>query len=99
MKLQHETITYNLQEALDYLEGVVKRSKVKTLNDGEFLPEVEHILWHINFAFNARYLSRAKVSRLKQVDYEKYLLPPKEIFERKAKYRKNKQGQWLSIKK
>ena len=93
MNLQHETITYHIQEALDYLKKVLKKAKDKTLDDGEFLPEIEHILWHINFAFNARYLDSKKASSLKQLKYGKYLLPPKEIFgksfKKKSKTKKN----------
>ena len=63
MKFQYETISYDLKEALEYLKRLLRQCRNKTLNEGEFLPEIEHILWHLNFSFNARYLSRKKIGR------------------------------------
>ena len=80
MKLQFDTISYHLDEATAYLKKILGKCKNKKMYDGEFLPEIEHILSHLNFSYNARYLSRKKVSELSQAEYEQYTLPPKEIF-------------------
>jgi len=82
MKLQYETIGYEIEEALVYLKRLFKEVKNKTLMDGEFLPEMEHILWHLNFSFNARYLSRKEVNNLSREKSRNYTFPPKEIFGR-----------------
>jgi len=77
MKLQHDTIKYNIEEALVYLKRLLKEVKNKTLTEEEFIPEMEHILCHLNFSVNARHLSRKKASKLSQSEYEKHTRPPR----------------------
>ncbi len=57
MKLQHETIERDLQEAHDYLTRLLKTVKKKELEDGELQPELAHICMHINSAYNKQYLT------------------------------------------
>lgn len=89
MNLQHKTIGYHLQEALAYLKRLYKACKNESLTEGEFLPEMEHILWHLNFSFNARYLSRKKAASLNRAKYKQYILPPLEIFKSIKKRKKS----------
>lgn len=76
MKLQYDTIEYDMEEALVYLKKLLKDVKNKTLTEEEFIPEMEHIFSHLNFSVNARHLSREKVSKLSQKEYEKYIRSP-----------------------
>lgn len=77
MKLQHNTVKYNIEEAIVYLKKLLKKVKNRSLTEEEFIPAMEHILYHLNFSVNARYLSRKQTSKLSQAKYEKYILPPK----------------------
>lgn len=77
MKLQNDTIKYNVEEAMEYIKKILKKVKNKTLTEEEFIPAMEHILYHLNFSVNARYLNRKQTAKLSQAKYEKYILPPK----------------------
>ena len=69
MKIRHETIERDLQEANDYLAKLLIKVKEKEIEDGELLPELEHICMHINAAYNKRYLTFNQV--LEKLNKEK----------------------------
>lgn len=85
MKLQYETISYNIEEALTYLKRVLKKCKNKSLAEEEFIPEMEHILCHLNFSLNARYLNLKCISALSKEEFKNYTFPPKEIFKQQQR--------------
>ena len=80
MRYQHETIEYYIKDALVEIDKALKGCENKTLEDGELLPLMEHALHMFNAAFNLRYISRDKISKMSQTEWEKYLEPPEEIF-------------------
>jgi len=72
MRFQYDTIVYNLEESSECLTKLLNNCKKKKLVEGEFLPKIEHIILHLNLAYNARCLSRSATSKLKKTEYKKY---------------------------
>lgn len=80
MKIQWDTLEYNIEDALVELKKVLKLARNKTLEEGDIFPLMQHALEILSFAFNARFLNREVISKMSQEEWEKYLVPPKEIF-------------------
>ena len=83
MKIHCDTVEYYVKDAADELKKILRCCKNMTLQEGVLLPMMEHAIEMLNCAFNSRFLSREKISKMSQDEWEKYLTPPKEIFRMK----------------
>ncbi|MCG8430088.1 MAG: hypothetical protein MJA29_02800 [Candidatus Omnitrophica bacterium] len=70
MRLAHNTISYDLEEAIQYLKEILRRVENKSITEEEFLFEMKHVFLHLNFAVNARHLTRKTVTQLSQEKFE-----------------------------
>jgi len=82
MKVQHETVKYYIEDALLEIDKILKGCEDKTLDEGEFEVDLEHALHMFNVAYHTKFLTRKEVCELSQEEYEKNMLPPKDIFQK-----------------
>lgn len=83
MKIKYETIERDIQEAHDYLTKLLRKVKKKAIDDGELLPELEHICMHINAAYNKQYLTLDQVLRKSKTkkDWDQFATPQELIID------------------
>jgi len=80
MKICHDTVQYYVEDAIDELKEIVRLCKAKNLDEGDFLPLLEHALEMLNCSYNCRHLNKRKIASMSQKEWENYLVPPKDIF-------------------
>ena len=80
LRIQQQTVEYYVEDAQHELNKVVKACKSGLLDDAAILPWMEHAFHMLNAAFNMRYLTRERISKMSHDEWEAYLNPPKEIF-------------------
>lgn len=74
LNLRH--IISNIDEAMEQLQKIKKACKTGDYDPGEFLVEMQHALYHLNFAFNSRFYSDEELESLSQEEWEKLKQSP-----------------------
>lgn len=66
--MRYKTIERDLQEAHEHLKNLLQNVKERKIQDGELLPELEHICMHINAAYNKRNLTLDQAFKKSKTD-------------------------------
>jgi len=82
MKVQHETVKYFIEDALEEIDKILKGCEDKALDEVDLKVDLEHALHMFNCAYNAKFLTIKEVGELSQEEFAKNILPPKDIFQK-----------------
>ena len=78
-QINKEWVLYNLTEAHEQLEEIIKDIKEnKDYLEGDLWGPMSHLYQHINTAWNSRYESKKKIDKSTEKDHNKWASLPKQ---------------------
>ncbi|OAI56551.1 hypothetical protein AYO49_00685 [Verrucomicrobiaceae bacterium SCGC AG-212-N21] len=79
-RLNWTTIRLDLTEALGELQKLEARVKARDYpNQSEFQVAMQHVYFHLNFAWNARHVTTNRYANLSEEDFEKWGALPNDL--------------------
>jgi hypothetical protein len=80
-KLNWEFILYNLRDAQEELDRVIKLAEAGDMDEIDFRVKMEHAYHHLNFAWNIRHVTSKRAAKCVKEDFNEWSKFPKDIEE------------------
>ncbi|HEX8738263.1 MAG TPA: hypothetical protein VF721_23210 [Pyrinomonadaceae bacterium] len=78
-RLNRKNILYNISEAREQLEEIEKLFEEKNLSEIELQIKLEHAYHHLNVAWNTRYSTSKRYTKMSDEDFNEWSKFPAEI--------------------